>query len=315
MSRARRTRRVASIGLASLAMLVACSRESKHTTWVRDGEPALRETTTTGTLDNEALNEGSGIVASASTPGLYWALNDSGNDADLFALTAEGHVRGAVRVSGAVNRDWEALGVGPCPEGACLYIGDTGDNSARRDHVVLYRLPEPPAPTGVASASVGATTEVRFADGAHDIEAMYVAPDTSVWFITKRPAKGADGEPRPVHLHRLPAAVWQDTTSLPIVDSLPIIPVKDGGLGRDWPTDASLSAPDAQGQRRLAVLTYGAVTVFTTDAASGRPGTRVARCALPIREKTSEGVTWMADGRLLILSEGVGARLYAGKCP
>lgn len=282
---------------------------------MRTGEPALREAALTGALDNPALSEGSGLVASPSVPGLFWALNDSGNDPELFALTADGHVRGAVRINGAVNHDWEALGVGPCPSGACLYIGDVGDNGARRERVVLYRIHEPPAPNGVATTPVAAYTEVRFADGAHDVEAMYVAPDTSIWFITKRPAKSADGTPRPVHLHRLTPAGWTDTVPLPVADSLPIVPVKDGGLGRDWPTDASLSLPDSSGERRLAVLTYGAVHIFATDPVTGRPGLLLARCALPIREKTSEGISWMPDGRLLILSEGVGASLYAGKCP
>jgi hypothetical protein len=110
-------------------------------------------------------------------------------------------------------------------------------------------------------------------------------------------------------------AAWKDTAALPVVDSLPIVPTKDGGLGRDWPTDASLSPPDSNGQRRLALLTYGAITLFATDPLTGRPGARLARCALPIPERTSEGVTWLADGRLLILSEGVGSPLYAGKCP
>lgn len=300
--------------LAALCVLAACEPRRENT-WVRDGEPALRETVATGSIDSQALKEGSGIVASASTAGLYWALNDSGNEPDLFALTADGRVRGAVRISGAVNSDWEALAIGPCPGGHCLYVGDLGDNSARRASVQLYRVLEPTAPTGVTATPVSAYTDVRFADGPHDIEAMYVAPDTSIWFITKRPAKDANGAPRPVHLHRLPLAAWHDTMPLPVIDSLPIVPVKDGGLGRDWPTDASLSATDSTGQRHLAVLTYGAVSIFETAPVTGRPGTRIARCALPIREKTSEGITWMADGRLLILSEGVGATLYAGKCP
>jgi hypothetical protein len=314
LTRLHRRRPIASHWLAAVCVLAACER-GPRATWARDGEPALRETIAIGTLDSDALNEGSGIVASPSTPGLFWALNDSGNESDLFALTADGHVRGAVRIKGATNHDWEALGVGLCPEGQCLFVGDVGDNSARRSSVQLYRLREPAAPTGIAGTPVSASTDVRFADGPQDLEAIYVAPDTSLWFITKRPAKDANGAPRPVHLHRLPLAAWQDTTPLPVVDSLPIVPVKDGGLGRDWPTDASLSPPDSSGQRRLAVLTYGAVTIFATDPVAGRPGTRIARCALPIRETTSEGITWMADGRLLILSEGVGSTLYAGKCP
>lgn len=303
------------MALAALGAL-ACERRERALPWVQQGDVILEKTQRTGVIDAPALEEGSGIVASARIPGLLWALNDSGNETDLFALTLDGHVRGVVRVTGVRNRDWEALGYGPCARGTCLYIGDVGDNEARRKTVQVHRLGEPAAPSGLAEAAPPQTISVRFPDEPHDVEAMYVAPDTSLWLITKRPARRPDGTDRPVRLFRVPASAWHDSaaTVLSLIDSLPIIPVK-GARGRDWVTDASLSAPDATGGRRLAVLTYGAVYIFPADPATGRPGTLLARCALPIRETTTEGITWLADGRLLLLSEGKGAPLFAGKCP
>ncbi len=300
------------VGVA-LLLLTACEGRFSRTPWMRDGDTPLRDVERTGTLDSRALLEGSGVVVSPSTPGLLWALNDSGNDPDLFALTPQGHVRGVVRVQGAKNRDWEALGVGPCPEGQCLYAGDVGDNEGHRKSLQIYRVAEPVVPTGIGSVTTAAPIIVRFADGGHDVEAMYVAPDTSIWFITKRPTSRQDGSKRPVHLHRLMRAQWSTEVPLAIEDSLPITP--EDGMGRDWVTDASLSTPDSTGKRRLVVLTYGAVYVFEVDALSGKPGALVQRCAIPVNERSAEGITWLPDRRVLLLSEGVGEPLYAGRCP
>jgi hypothetical protein len=159
--------------------------------------------------------------------------------------------------------------------------------------------------------------QIRFADGPHDVEAIYVAPDASIWLITKRPSRDAGGRQRPSRLYRVPAADWQGSPAVTAVaqvaDSIPIVATT--GTTREWITDAHLSGADSTGARRLAVLTYGAVYVFAADATTGRPGALVARCALPIRETSAEGLTWLPDGRLLIMNEGRGAELYGGRCP
>ena len=71
-----------------------------------------------------------------------WTHNDSG-EAVIFALDANGSVTGSVRVSGARVGDWEAMAVGPCGAGSCLFIADIGDNEANRDRITIYRVPEP----------------------------------------------------------------------------------------------------------------------------------------------------------------------------
>jgi hypothetical protein len=301
--------------LALIGAFTACDHLGSvvsRTPWVRDGDAILRETTVMGIIDSPALNEGSGIVP-AGTPGLYWALNDSGNDPLLYLLSADGHVQRVVAVSGVKNRDWEALSRGPCPQGTCLFIGDVGDNDGRRESVRISWLPEPAATGGLADVSVSGTLTVRYADGAHDVEAMYVAPDTSIWLVTKRPMRGADKANRPSHLHRVRLADGPTPAPLAVVDSVPVTPTRESTI--EWITDASLSPVESGGKRRLALLTYGAVHVLEADALTGYPGRELARCALPIRGETAEGVTWTPDGRLLILSEGNGAPLHAGKCP
>lgn len=279
--------------------------------WLREGETLMREETRVGRLTDKTLDEASGVVVSISEPGVLWSQNDSGNDEYLFAYDTTGRALGRVLVRGVRNRDWEALASGPCAEGQCLTIGDVGDNLARRDEVELHQLAEP-AHTAL-SVPVLRSLSVRYADGAHDVEAMYAGPDGSLWLVTKRPARGADGA-RPVRLYHVPRSAWEQSRyTAAVVDSLPVIPER--GAEHDWVTDASLSPILADGQRRVVLLSYGAVHVFEADPASGKPGARVARCALPIREKTAEGVTWLADGRVLLVTEGTMGALYAGRCP
>src|SRR5690606_31958045 len=89
------------------------------------------------------LSESSGLARSQKHPGLFWTHNDSRSEPILYAITPDGELRAAITIKKAEARDWEALSSGPCPEGWCLYIGDTGDNRRRRDVVTVYRIAEP----------------------------------------------------------------------------------------------------------------------------------------------------------------------------
>jgi hypothetical protein len=128
------------------------------------------------------LPEASGLALSRRSPNLLWSMNDS-DDPIVIALSTTGEVKGQVRVSGAAVRDWEALSVGPCPGGSCLYIGDIGDDGAKRMQVTTYRVPEPKADdtvTAQADALVFA-----YPDKARDAESLFVTADQSLFIITK----------------------------------------------------------------------------------------------------------------------------------
>lgn len=151
---------------------------------------------TLGTLQDAAINESSGLVASRTTPGHYWTHNDSGDGPYIYALTERGERRGTWRVRGASARDWEdiAAGPGPQPGTSYLYIGDIGDNSARRDDIVVYRVKEPAIkPTDSSSnkrkpliTDDAEVIRLRYPDGAHDAEALLVHPKTGdVYVVTK----------------------------------------------------------------------------------------------------------------------------------
>jgi len=141
------------------------------------------------------LTEGSGVAASQRSPGRFWAHNDSGEPV-LVALDSRGAVAGRLQVSGAKVEDWEAIAVGPCPSGTCIYIGDIGDNDAERSTITIYRVPEP----ANASGTVAIADEFRlsYPDGAHDAETLLVTPKGEIVIVTK-------GDTGHIALYRLPA--------------------------------------------------------------------------------------------------------------
>jgi hypothetical protein len=149
-----------------------------------------------GVLEDRAIDESSGIVASRTTPGMYWTHNDSGDGPFIYALDDHGHNRGVWRVSGAVAYDWEdiAAGPGPTPGTNYLYIGDIGDNGSRRSQIIVYRVPEPTikaAEGGMkkGNAQLTETAEVirlRYPDGPHNSETLMVHPVTGkIYIVTK----------------------------------------------------------------------------------------------------------------------------------
>jgi len=176
----------AALALAALALaLTACgSRDASDPTEpTATAPPAAREprcatlrARVSGRVADPALDELSGLVASRTRRGLLWAHEDSGAAPELVALRADGRVLGRFVVPGASALDWEAIATGPAPGGgARLYVGDVGDNEARRDSIDVYRLPEPdPARPGATAPAQ--RLRLRYPDGAHDAEALLIDP-------------------------------------------------------------------------------------------------------------------------------------------
>jgi hypothetical protein len=267
-----------------------------------------------------ALVENSGTAMSVKQPGIIFTFNDSGNDPVLFALDTSGYSRGAWRLVGARNSDWEAGSIGPCGADSmfvaqCIYIGDVGDNEATKKTRVIYRVAEPTVGDSTTTGALEPETLIyRYQDRAHDVEAMYVGPRADIFIITKRPLRSRVGQLRPALVFSMPSSAWhaRDVVVARLVDSLPIVP---GSAPLRVITDAALS-PDA---RWVAVRTYAQVFVFAADTASGRVITTIppATCnIIQLGEEQGEGIGWMgASGPLVLTSEGNEEPLRVIDCP
>jgi hypothetical protein len=251
----------------------------------------------------DGLEESSGLAHSRIRRGIYWTHNDSGNDADLFAITAEGRLLGRVRVEGARNRDWEDIAAAACPagDGECLYLADTGDNArggrGGKAHdtqftvrLVVLREPDPRA------RAVGALEYEAIVPGERtDIEALAVLPDGRIYMVSK-------GIGHDVELFRWPTPL---RLGAPVtLERVRRLAPEAAQIG-DRVTGASAS-PDG---RWVAVRTYAGLAFYHTADLVGT-GEPVSQLDLEsLAEPQGEAVSLANDGTVVLTSEGPGHHL------
>jgi hypothetical protein len=154
-------------------------------------------------LENHSIKESSGIAASRRHANLYWTHNDSGDKPFIYAFDRKGSHRGVWSVTGAKARDWEdiALGPGPVRGRSYIYIGDIGDNSRKREEIIVYRVAEPELNSSDATSTVKSprstgdvdAIRLRYPDGKHDAEALMIHPSTGDLYIVTKVMGGTAG--------------------------------------------------------------------------------------------------------------------------
>jgi hypothetical protein len=236
------------------------------------------------------LPEASGVAVSRRSPGRLWSHNDS-DEAVLVALDTRGAVTGRVRLSGVKVEDWEAVAVGSCPAGSCIYIGDIGDNQAERKRITIHRVSEPSTEDAVV---VKETFHGTYPDGAHDAETLLVAPDGGLFIVTK-------DETGVVGLYRFPRELQPGATHQ---------------LERVGKTRASKKASETDRITDGAVSPDGTWVVLRTkqDLAFHRAADLFAGKWLEagrvdlkaVGEPQGEGVAIAADGTVYLTGEGGG---------
>ena len=149
-------------------------------------------------LDDKRMNETSGIAASVTNPGLYYAHNDSGDSSRFFAITPNGHLQAIYYFNGDPSlplgvKDCEDIAVGPGPDNnaSYVYIGDIGDNNGKRKDIVIYRIKEPalhfPTPSVLVDHLDATPLVLHYPDGPRDAETLMVDPiDKLIYIISKR---------------------------------------------------------------------------------------------------------------------------------
>lgn len=130
-----------------------------------------------GTLDNDDIDEASGLVASKLHPSLLYTHNDSGGEPEVYMIDTLGKYQGKIVLEGSHNRDWEDIAIGPGrkAEISYIYIGDIGDNDAKRDKVHVYRFSEPKALESEIKVKAEKIT-LTYPDGPRDAETLMVDP-------------------------------------------------------------------------------------------------------------------------------------------
>lgn len=260
-----------------------------------------------GNLTDRALPEVSGLVASRRRPDVLWAVNDSGNPLDLFALSLDGRTLRRFDVEVPVPKrdaDWEDLAALVHEGTPYLVIADVGDNSGWRRRVRLWVVEEPDLDAAPEKIAPRWRIELRYPDGPRDCEAVAVDPVTlTALFVTKR-----DWPPRLYEAPLAPLlAAGGGEAALALRTELSGLPRPSRDLADPWspevlhmPTALDL-APDGSA---AVLLTYAAAFHYprapgeTWAAAFARAPSRLHLPALGL----AEALAW-ADGSLYVTSE------------
>jgi hypothetical protein len=273
----------------------------------RDYEPPVQ----IAALENQTINESSGIAASRRNKGIFWTHNDSGDDAFIYATDRQGKHRGIWRVKGATAQDWEDIAVWKDGKSgkSYIYIGDIGNNSKKREFLTVYRIPEPVIKSENAATSKQHPAEsqaaeairLKYPEGNFDAETLMIHPQSGdLYLVTK--VLGASAK---VFKLKAPFMQQPEATLVYVAD----VQVADATKGFFTGGDIS---PDGQ---RLTLCDYPGAFEFVLPDAKGMAFDEIWRQpAQPVnigKRKQGEAVCYSADGKaLLATSEGVPCPLF-----
>jgi hypothetical protein len=149
-----------------------------------------------GNIGNPEISESSGLAASRCQADVLWTHNDSGDDAFIFAINANGASLGTWKIPNAQNFDWEDIAAIKDSSGNCyIYVGDIGDNKAKRSEHTIYRIVEPRISAANASSNrrsaltAPEASVIRFTypDYIQDAETLMIDPKSGdIYVVTKR---------------------------------------------------------------------------------------------------------------------------------
>jgi hypothetical protein len=249
----------------------------------------------------------SGLVASKTHPGVFWAHNDSGDQTRIYPVNRAGKIIKSARsddapgvfIGGVINSDWEDIALDASGR---VIIADVGNNSNARKDLVLQYVIEP-EPT-VGFAPLFKSVFIRYpeqkswpaekSDFNYDCEGIFTKGDT-VYFVTKRRSDSL------TRLYRLDSPITGAVNDL--------TPLADFDIrGRATASDAS---PDG---KRLAILTYEAVWLFEAATPGGDDWFAGSVWWLPFKDvKGAEALAFDGEDTLLIGAEEGAGKIYPVK--
>lgn len=269
--------------LLALVMLTAPTAEADTCEQWGEALPVIA-------ITESPAKESSGLAASRDRPGVLFTHDDRNGPASLFAFDTDGNHLGIHSVKGATNFDWEDLAAAPCPDGGnCLYIGDIGDNGARRTDIRVYIVPEPAAGE---DAQVIRTLRGEYPDGPRDAESLLVHPCTGEILILTKDDSG------PSVVYRFPE---QDGQRRQVLEEVGPLLTPDDASEPPKLTGADFNL---KGDRAI-IRSRDEVWVYDVDpqdplAHWDTSPERIEGLSL----NDSEGITFSPDGDLLATSEG-----------
>ncbi|MBU0696647.1 MAG: hypothetical protein KKE39_09020 [Bacteroidetes bacterium] len=141
-------------------------------------------------LQDSDIDECSGLVVSSKKDNLLWVHNDSGDKSRVFLIDNQGETQAVFNFNKEVI-DCEDIAMNYPKNGKPqLFVGDIGDNSARREYISIYKFDEPNlAIKSKDEIAVKNVEELRFKypDGPRDAECLMIDQhDQKIYIVSKR---------------------------------------------------------------------------------------------------------------------------------
>ncbi|MEA5257035.1 hypothetical protein VB264_04505 [Arcicella aquatica] len=267
-----------------LLSLVACEEKPTPIT-ISDN---FDNPTDLGLIENKAIDEASGLIASQTNKGYLWTHNDSGDSNRIFLMDKAGKGLYEFYLQGATNRDWEAISSVTFPEGSYLYVGEIGDNNAQYDEYAIYKVAEPTIAAN--TPSVNTLTNVqkitfKYPDGAKDAECMLIDQETKDIYILSKREKNQ-------RLYRIPyPQSFSQTITAEFVEEVSFSVANNQGF---YITDGSISADNQE----ILIKNYLQVFHWRRQTNESIPSAlKRAASLLPYTaEPQGEGISFSYDG-------------------
>jgi hypothetical protein len=127
-------------------------------------------------ISDPLIKESSGVVASRRYADVFWTHNDGGGPKKqvLYAIDRKGNTRASFSVIDVTLHDWEDLAI---DNAGHLFIGDIGNNNAKRKTLAVYEIDEPNPQAGAGSVSPKRAWKLNFPQAPFDCESLFVWKD------------------------------------------------------------------------------------------------------------------------------------------
>jgi len=266
-------------GSAFLVMFVLAIRTNAQPTTAPGTLPSTKPAfEIVGSIDAPEIPESSGIVESRKYPGVFWTHNDSGNPAEVFAITRSGKLLMKFSIR-AANVDWEDIAI---DDAGHLYLADIGDNSRTRTQIQVYRIAEPDPRMRANTLVPDRIYQLTYPQQAFDAESLFLLGDDG-YIISK------NRDMSPAMIYRFSLKRFGAPQTMAKVIDLPTrFPVTAADVSRDG--------------KQLAIMTVAGPSVFQIDGDVSNVRRGAFWSALFL-DSNIEGVCFI-DGGLLATTEG-----------
>ena len=221
------------------------------------------------TFEDPSIDESSGLVDAGSS---VLTVNDSGSGPEIYVVDkATGETVGRTTYTTDEVVDVEALA--PGPDGT-VWVGDIGDNGARRISVAVYEVPA----VGPGDRTVEATRyDLAYRGGPRDAEALLVHPRTGRLHVVSKGLLGGQVFAAPRRLRTDAVNVLRPVGGAPglvtdgaffpdgrhvLLRTYSTMTVRDA---RSWESEVGAELPDQQQGEGLAMLPSGRRVLISTE--------------------------------------------------